>query len=1039
VQVFARTRPFLAREAGDLPAVDMDTDNDKVIVCTAPDAMSCLNETKEVQMERKEKTYKLDGVFPEDASQKDVFQRVGLPVLVEVMKGFNGCIFAYGQTGSGKTHSLLNTEVSEMEQVGILPRLVATLYARAAMDKVHVYSVKAAGFQVYNEQVDDLLHPEHKRGKGANLSINKGGGMPDLTWVECSSPAALLDLFKKARHGLFYAETSMNKASSRSHAVFQIRVVRRKRVKQDNPDGGASRTMQATCGQLSVVDLAGSERVKRSGVTGSNFKEATNINGSLLALGNVIQALADKRKHIPFRDSKLTRILEGSVGGNCKTSLLVCVSPADTSTSETLSTLEFASRAMCVEVDAKVNETVVEIDAARLAADMDNTDGAQYVDEEMMKTFKESELALSEAKARAAEQEAAAQTLKAQVGAMETELSSKNRTLADALKANERQVSQIDQLKSSLAEESIKHTRELELARKEHAKLQHQVTFAERDLHQTKQSLLDLTRKHVIEQNERQAVQKRLETLQAEAKAMEERAANTIRKLETDNATLRSDFEAAVKRHEAEQAELTVKIAEELRRSEQLEENIKSLEENKTALTQEVNALDSKVNSMTKLLSMEKDKVDRLAVIQQEAHDLRVQLDSHKVQEESLKGQIDQIAAEKGMLSEQVGSLESSCTRLKASFEQEIQIRQGLEQDKAKLLSTLREAEQTLTEKQQLLRATETKHTEEIEALISEHRASVATIESQAQETLDKRSRHAAEAMQALELRAQHDQLKMSDKIRSLESRVEEQRSEFVATREELEARYAQELANALAREREAHAREVEHFRAQIKAAVKERAEAEQAALEREAELENGHKRNIVRMQVANAAARAGQDFQHSHLRARFSKLETRFRARESRREDLALIAQQQRDINEMRKVVKQARKQTRQKQLELEHLQDNVRIFGTPTDRPATAGQSGILPGQKVGNRASFQNRKSLAPDSWGVASTHTLPRSKPGAVAERAASVNPAHFHAASHARLRPTSAAGTGRTETPPLTAAPSGGPSGGRSRPLPVPPA
>merc|ERR1719195_209842 len=138
----------------------------------------------------------------------------------------------------------------------------------------------------------------------------------------------------------------MNRASSRSHAVFQLQVTRHSL----KPNGTTTRA------RLCVVDLAGSERVKKSGVQGKDFKEAMSINRSLLALGNVVNALAAKKAHVPFRNSKLTRVLDGSIGGNCRTALLVCVSPDATQMLETVGSLEFAARAMCVEVDPKNNK-----------------------------------------------------------------------------------------------------------------------------------------------------------------------------------------------------------------------------------------------------------------------------------------------------------------------------------------------------------------------------------------------------------------------------------------------------------------------------------------------------------------------------------------------------------------------------------------------------------------------------------------------------------------------------------------------------------
>merc|ERR1719181_1905248 len=131
-------------------------------------------------------------------------------------------------------------------------------------------------------------------------------------------------------------------------------------------NNGSAQKLSCMTARLSIVDLAGSERVKRSGVEGAQFKEATAINKSLLAFGNVVSALAARKAHVPVRDSKLTRILDGSMGGNCKTALLVCASPSMESANETLNTFEFASRAMRVQVNAKVNETVVEIDAKAL-------------------------------------------------------------------------------------------------------------------------------------------------------------------------------------------------------------------------------------------------------------------------------------------------------------------------------------------------------------------------------------------------------------------------------------------------------------------------------------------------------------------------------------------------------------------------------------------------------------------------------------------------------------------------------------------------
>ncbi|KAH8049169.1 hypothetical protein JL721_11770 [Aureococcus anophagefferens] len=302
VNVFARVRPLgSARAESDSEAVRLDGDTN----ITVDDIEGAINESLRgssgaslgdaLKASAQRKTFEFDGVFGGESEQAEVFKEVGLPVVDAVLAGYHGCVFAYGQTGSGKTYSLLHggSAAQSFQDSGLLPRLAATLYVKAARDVAHDYTVEAGCFQVYNEQVSDLLHPEHRSGKGANLSVSKdrsGHGQVDqLT-------------FASARKNVVYAETKMNKASSRSHACFQLRVSRR-------PKQAGARGTVSLC---SVVDLAGSERVKRSGVAGKELKEAININGSLLALGNVVAALAAKKKHVPYRDSKLTRAAAAS-------------------------------------------------------------------------------------------------------------------------------------------------------------------------------------------------------------------------------------------------------------------------------------------------------------------------------------------------------------------------------------------------------------------------------------------------------------------------------------------------------------------------------------------------------------------------------------------------------------------------------------------------------------------------------------------------------------------------------------------------------
>jgi len=961
VLVFARSRPLLDREANDVPAVEMDTEGDNVMVRSTPDALSLLKEGEKIQLDRKEKAFQLDGVFGEDDNQKAVFQRVALPVLVEVMKGFNGCIFAYGQTGSGKTHSLLNSEVTDMEQVGILPRLVATLYARAAMDKANVYQINAAGFQVYNEQVDDLLHPEFKKGKGQNLTVGNGGSIPTLTWVECESPQAMLEFFKRARSGLHYAETKMNKSSSRSHAVFQISIVRRRRAKQEH----ASRKMEATVGQLSVVDLAGSERVKRSGVTGSNFKEATNINGSLLALGNVIQALADKRKHVPFRDSKLTRILEGSVGGNCKTSLLVCVSPSENSVSETLSTLEFASRAMCVEVNATVNETVVEIDAARLAADMEEATGAQYVDEEMMKTFKESEQALASARARVVEHEKKAKSLELQLDKMGNELQMKQRNIVETEEVNKKQSSLIETLQAELQESEKKHIAAMKKSNGIQEELQTKLSSAEESLQATRETLAEISRRHVEERETKENLQRELRELENKVFASEAESSQALSLARSERDQLRSALNQEIESKATERINLEREIAQNKAKAQALEKSLSTLNEEKEGITKILAEMTSKVSSLTQLLSIEQEKVEKLMVIQHEAASLQVELDSFKQKTSDLEGELTFANERNDALGKKFSALQEEHDCLANSHANEVSIKSELTKKKEDLEQELIDAERHVAENKKQLKETEAKYDEEVQALKANYEEFMRNLRRQSVQESEKQAQHAAEAMEALELRAQREQEKMIEKIGQIRTELEVQANEHANELKELNSRFAKELGDTLQKERMRHSSEVDRLRNQIQQGIQRLVKAEQDEREREQELGREHELKILRAHTAHYAARKAGEKAAERLQRKFGQLHTRFEGRESRPEDLQRIAAQQRELNEMKRAVKNAKRITQQKQLELKHVMDNVRIFGTEHDIPtAETSPQKILPGQKYGEKANFQTRqKSRTP----------------------------------------------------------------------------
>lgn len=288
-------------------------------------------------------TFSFDSVFDCLATQGDVYNQCARPAAISVLEGYNSCILAYGQTGTGKTYTM---EGESGESRGIVARCLQDIfsYISSTPDQSQ-WSVSLSYLQIYNDTLSDLL----ATGKPLSLrqDIKRGGvNIENLSsWqVACATDA--LELFANGNLNRSTAQTKHNDLSSRSHAVLTVT------VRHVCPDG-AIRT-----GKLNLVDLAGSERVRVTGASGLRLQEGKCINQSLSALGNVVAALVEGKSHVPFRDSKLTRILEDSLGGNCRFTLVVTISPASDAFSESLSTLKFAQRASGLRTRARINSEV---------------------------------------------------------------------------------------------------------------------------------------------------------------------------------------------------------------------------------------------------------------------------------------------------------------------------------------------------------------------------------------------------------------------------------------------------------------------------------------------------------------------------------------------------------------------------------------------------------------------------------------------------------------------------------------------------------
>ena len=270
--------------------------------------------------ENKSKNFTFDGVFDTNSIQGDVFSEAAFSLVQSVMEGYNGTIFAYGQTGCGKTWTMEGSR-QDPEQSGITPRCFRQIFASIAAneDPKKQFLVQASYLEIYNEEVKDLLADSKTR-----LSIKedskRGIFVSGLSQHTVTSEEHITLLTEKGSKARTVGATLMYADSSRSHSIFMVR------IETSEPDPSKSGDFLIKAGKLNLVDLAGSERQTKTQASGQRLKEATKINLSLSALGNVISALvAGKGRHIPYRDSQLTRLLQDSLGGNTKTVMMAAV------------------------------------------------------------------------------------------------------------------------------------------------------------------------------------------------------------------------------------------------------------------------------------------------------------------------------------------------------------------------------------------------------------------------------------------------------------------------------------------------------------------------------------------------------------------------------------------------------------------------------------------------------------------------------------------------------------------------------------------
>ncbi|XP_057990315.1 kinesin-like protein KIN-7N isoform X2 [Hevea brasiliensis] len=305
-------------------------------------------------------SYAFDHVFDESCTNARVYELLTKDIIHAAVEGFNGTAFAYGQTSSGKTFTMNGSETDP----GIIHRAVKDIFNKIQMMSDREFLIRVSYMEIYNEEINDLFAVENQKLQ-IHESLERGIFVAGLREEIVNNAEQVLELIATGEVNRHFGETNMNIRSSRSHTIF--RMVIESKGKDSNSSTNYSSSDAIRVSVLNLVDLAGSERIAKTGAGGVRLKEGKHINKSLMALGNVINKLSDgpkQRGHIPYRDSKLTRILQPALGGNAKTSIICTVAPEEVHIDETKGTLQFASRAKRITNCAQVNEILT--DAALL-------------------------------------------------------------------------------------------------------------------------------------------------------------------------------------------------------------------------------------------------------------------------------------------------------------------------------------------------------------------------------------------------------------------------------------------------------------------------------------------------------------------------------------------------------------------------------------------------------------------------------------------------------------------------------------------------
>ncbi|KAF2896660.1 hypothetical protein ILUMI_09509 [Ignelater luminosus] len=338
VQVVVRCRPISQKESdsGCTTVVNVFPSRG-VIEVQNPNAKSENEKTK---------MFTYDAVYDMSSTQQSIYDETVRPLVASVLEGYNGCVFAYGQTGTGKTYTMEGV-VGDKDEQGIIPRAFEQIWAHINRTTGLEFLVYARYLEIYMEDIRDLLKSKNTKPLELREMAGKGVFVSHLHSQTCQSAADMMKAMRIGNRNRTTGVTNMNEHSSRSHAIFQIAI-----------EMAEEKSKSVRVGKLNLIDLAGSERQSKTGATGDRLKEASKINKALSSLGNVIYALAENSPHIPYRDSKLTRLLQDSLGGNSKTIMIANIGPASMNYDETIITLRYAYRAKSIKNQPIKNEDI---------------------------------------------------------------------------------------------------------------------------------------------------------------------------------------------------------------------------------------------------------------------------------------------------------------------------------------------------------------------------------------------------------------------------------------------------------------------------------------------------------------------------------------------------------------------------------------------------------------------------------------------------------------------------------------------------------